>query len=62
MDIIKLWLHEASRIYGDKLIDVKDMELFKKIKFEAAKIGFEVGTNQKKTMKVVHFTVELVCS
>lgn len=42
MDIIKLWLHEASRVYGDKLIDEKDMETFKKIKFEAAKIGFEV--------------------
>ena len=42
MDLIRLWLHEASRVYGDKLIEVKDMEVFTKIKFEIAKSGFEV--------------------
>ena len=42
MDIIRLWLHEASRVYGDKLIDEKDMESFKKLKFHMAKVGFEV--------------------
>ena len=42
MDTIRLWLHEASRVYGDKLIEDKDMETFKKIKYEIAKAGFEV--------------------
>ncbi len=44
MDIIRLWLHEASRVYGDKMIEEKDMETFKKIKYEIAKAGFEVHT------------------
>nr|XP_033816070.1 dynein heavy chain 17, axonemal isoform X1 [Geotrypetes seraphini] len=28
VDLIRLWLHEADRVYGDKLIDEKDKELF----------------------------------
>lgn len=42
MDVIRLWLHESSRVYGDKLIERKDMDTFKKMKFEIAKSGFEV--------------------
>ena len=30
-------------MYGDKLIDVKDMENFKKMKYETAKAAFEVS-------------------
>lgn len=42
MDFVRLWLHEASRVYGDKLIETKDMEAFTKLKFEMAKQSFEV--------------------
>lgn len=45
IDLVKLWLHEASRVYGDKLIETKDMETFEKLKFDIAKAGFEVSSN-----------------
>ncbi|XP_069511343.1 dynein axonemal heavy chain 17 [Ambystoma mexicanum] len=31
IDIVRLWLHEAERVYGDKLIDEKDKEQFGKV-------------------------------
>ena len=43
VDLVKLWLHEASRVYGDKLIETKDMETFHKMKLDIAKAGFEAS-------------------
>lgn len=59
MDIIKLWLHEASRVYGDKLIEEKDMETFKKIKFEAAKVGFEVSMMVQKELSILYVSMAI---
>ena len=42
VDLVKLWLHEASRVYGDKLIEDKDMATFVKLKADVSKAGFEV--------------------
>ena len=43
IDFVKLWLHEANRVYGDKLIEIKDMDNFQKIKIEISRAGFEVS-------------------
>ena len=41
LDIVRLWLHESSRVYCDKLIEMKDIEMFNKIKLDIAKQTFE---------------------
>ena len=43
MDLVRLWLHEASRVYGDKLIEEKDVTNMQKMKFDSAKSHFEVS-------------------
>lgn len=40
---IRLWLHETSRIYGDKLIEKKDQETFSKTIVEQIKKTFSVS-------------------
>lgn len=40
---IRLWLHETSRIYGDKLIEKKDQESFSKAINEQIKKTFSVS-------------------
>ena len=42
IDFVRLWLHEASRVYGDKFIETKDNETFIKMKYDVAKASFEV--------------------
>lgn len=41
-DLVHLWLHESSRVYADKLMEEKDVELFNKILLDTGKRYFEV--------------------
>ncbi|BFZ02963.1 hypothetical protein BsWGS_06002 [Bradybaena similaris] len=40
-DLVRLWLHEADRVYRDKLVDENDMETFDKLKKDIIKKSFE---------------------
>ncbi|XP_039265498.2 dynein beta chain, ciliary-like [Styela clava] len=40
-DLVRIWLHEASRVYGDKFIDEKDIQNFSKLKIDFAKKFFD---------------------
>ncbi|RXM27080.1 Dynein heavy chain 11, axonemal [Acipenser ruthenus] len=41
IDLVYLWLHESSRVYSDKLMEEKDVELFTKILIDIGKRYFE---------------------
>ena len=42
VDLVRLWMHEADRVYRDKLVDVPDMETFDKLRQDIIKKSFEV--------------------
>nr|XP_020468391.1 dynein heavy chain 11, axonemal-like isoform X3 [Monopterus albus] len=49
-DLALLWLHESSRVYSDRLVDVKDLQLFRMLQMETAHECFE-GLEDKKVTK-----------
>lgn len=40
-DMIRIWLHETHRVYGDKLTDEKDIDSFLKMQTDIVKKSFE---------------------
>lgn len=40
-EMVRLWMHESTRVYGDKLIDAKDQQEFDKLLQDIVKKGFE---------------------
>lgn len=39
--MIRIWLHECQRVYGDKLTDEKDIDSFTKMQADIVKKSFE---------------------
>ena len=42
-DLLRLYIHEAERVYRDKLTDERDMESFDKLVKDVVKKSFEVS-------------------
>ncbi|KAM4843232.1 dynein axonemal heavy chain 17 [Thomomys bottae] len=41
LDLVRLWLHEASRVYGDKMVDEKDQETLHRVTMASTKKFFD---------------------
>lgn len=52
MELVNLWLHESSRVYSDKLMEEKDVELFNKILLDTGKRYFEVRNKDHTLMSL----------
>lgn len=42
-DLVRLWLHEAERVYGDKMVDEKDQETLHRVTMASTKKFFDVS-------------------
>ncbi|XP_008068583.1 dynein heavy chain 17, axonemal [Carlito syrichta] len=41
LDLVRLWLHEAERVYGDKMVDEKDQEALHRVTMASTKKYFD---------------------
>lgn len=43
LDLVRLWLHEAERVYGDKMVDGKDQDALRRVTIASTKKFFDVS-------------------
>ncbi|CAN0133991.1 unnamed protein product [Rangifer tarandus platyrhynchus] len=41
LDLVRLWLHEAERVYGDKMVDEKDQDMLRRVTITSTKKFFD---------------------
>ncbi|XP_054988433.1 dynein axonemal heavy chain 17 [Sorex araneus] len=41
LDLVRLWLHEAERVYGDKMVDDKDQDTLRRVTIASTKKFFD---------------------
>ncbi|KAM9747482.1 dynein axonemal heavy chain 17 isoform 1-T1 [Dama dama] len=41
LDLVRLWLHEAERVYGDKMVDEKDQDTLRRVTIASTKKFFD---------------------
>lgn len=61
MDFVRLWLHEATRVYGDKLVEEKDIANLQKLKMEIVKATFEVSIHIQYRLSLPAVTASCHC-
>lgn len=47
LDLVRLWLHEAERVYGDKMVDKKDQDILRRVTIASTKKFFGVSQATK---------------
>ena len=43
LELLRAWLHETQRVYGDRLLEEKDLEMLNKLQVDITKKIFEVS-------------------
>lgn len=43
LDLVRLWLHEAERVYSDKMVDERDQDALRRVTMASTKKFFDVS-------------------
>jgi hypothetical protein len=60
-EMIRLWMHEADRVYRDKLVDEEDISLYDKIMKDVYKKSFEVRFLKTLSMRHCQWVEHMIC-